>query len=51
MIPARRMQMHPQLHDVVTQVRYLNAPNCENPKHRNPVYRVLEEGSFIAKKG
>jgi hypothetical protein len=46
MVPPKRMQTHPQLHDVVTQFHYLNARNCENLKHRHPVYRVLEEDSL-----
>jgi hypothetical protein len=44
------MQTHPQLHDVVTQVHYLIVRNCENLKHRGPVYRVLEEGSLSQRK-
>jgi hypothetical protein len=49
MVPPKRMKTHPQLHDAVTQVHYLEARSCENLKNRHPVYRVLEVGSFIAK--
>lgn len=50
MVLPKCIQTHPELHDVVTQVHYLNARNCENLKHRHPVYRVLEERSLSQRK-